>query len=225
MDINKIKYLLYLVIDNYLNKWEPIWSKFLHSLDQTEYAPSTLRKYLNYLEKEWLVFQPYNSSWRIPTIKWLSSYIDQIILKDSNDSNQLLEIDLDITRKSLKWLVESVWKYIDWTLVGFIKDDEYYYLWINNLLKDEKMIDYSYLKYIIKFIEEKKIIIHLNKKIIKNWKIYYDFIEFWENSAISCLFSKIIINWYTCVIAILWWFRMDYKKNISLLKRLLENNL
>lgn len=69
MKEDKLKQLLSIVIENYIHKGDPIGSKFLHSLENTEYAPSTLRKYLNLLEKEGLLYQPYNSSGRIPTVK------------------------------------------------------------------------------------------------------------------------------------------------------------
>ena len=67
----KLLALLDIVIDNYINKWEPVGSKFLNSLEEIDDAPSTLRKHLNQLEKQWMVYQPYNSSWRIPTVDWL----------------------------------------------------------------------------------------------------------------------------------------------------------
>ncbi len=69
-DVNKkLLALLDVVVDNYINKGEPVGSKFLHSLDDTEYAPSTIRKYLNMLEKAGMVYQPYNSSGRVPTLQ------------------------------------------------------------------------------------------------------------------------------------------------------------
>jgi len=68
MENPKLVRLLKVVVENYITKGEPVGSKFLHSLDDNEYAPSTLRKYLNTLEKEGLVFQSYNSSGRIPTV-------------------------------------------------------------------------------------------------------------------------------------------------------------
>jgi heat-inducible transcriptional repressor len=72
---SKLLALLDVVIDNYIFKGEPVGSKFLHSSGDTEYAPSTLRKYLNQLEKSGMVYQPYNSSGRIPTVQGLSTYI------------------------------------------------------------------------------------------------------------------------------------------------------
>ena len=73
--------LLHVVIDNYISKGEPIGSKFLSTMEWSEmdYAPSTLRKYLQQLESSWLVYQPYNSSGRIPTVQGLSSYLDTFL--------------------------------------------------------------------------------------------------------------------------------------------------
>ena len=65
----KLLALLDTVIDCYLDKGEPVGSKFLNSLEAVDYAPSTLRKYLNALEKQGMVYQPYNSSGRIPTLR------------------------------------------------------------------------------------------------------------------------------------------------------------
>lgn len=47
----KLLLLLDIVIEHYISKGDPIGSKFLHSLNDVQYAPSTLRKYLNVLEK------------------------------------------------------------------------------------------------------------------------------------------------------------------------------
>ena len=44
-----------------------------------DYAPSTLRKYLQQLETSGLVYQPYNSSGRIPTVQGLSTYLDTFL--------------------------------------------------------------------------------------------------------------------------------------------------
>lgn len=69
MKPEKLRELLNIVIENYIDKGDPIGSKFLYSLEDTDYAPSTLRKYLNILEQEGLLYQPYHSAGRIPTVK------------------------------------------------------------------------------------------------------------------------------------------------------------
>jgi transcriptional regulator of heat shock response len=129
----------------------------LHTLEDNEYAPSTLRKYLNALEKEGLVYQSYNSSGRIPTAGGLSKYIQDLIESDYDQTQY--NIELQQSRMSLKYVVEQLGIIVDGVTVGFIERDEYFYLGINKLLKAELNPDeYETTREIIKIIEEKEII-------------------------------------------------------------------
>lgn len=214
----KLLALLDVVIDNYICKGEPVGSKFLHSLEDVEYAPSTLRKYLNVLEKAWMVYQPYNSSGRIPTVQWLSLYIENYLTHEEENKN----IEIKSVRNWLKYLVETMWTLVDGVVVGFLKNDEYYYLWINNLLRDDMLEEYQTTRDIIRFIEEKKVVKFIDSKITKRNQIYYSFVED-KNIVISCLYAKITIDDYDCVISIIWPTRVDYKKNLGVLRKILEN--
>ena len=100
----KLLALLDVVIDNYINKGEPVGSKFLHSLEDAEYAPSTLRKYLNQLEKAGMVYQPYNSSGRVPTVQGLTTYIENFLVAQEEEKN----VEVLKVRSGLKQLVESI---------------------------------------------------------------------------------------------------------------------
>ena len=214
--------LLNVVIDNYISKWEPIGSKYLHSLQETDYAPSTLRKYLNLLEKSWLVYQPYNSSGRIPTVTGLVKYIEKY-LDEVHESDEVNEVELDIeyARLSIRNLTESIGKFVDGVTVGYMQNDEYYFLWINNLLVDSRRDDYETTKFIIDFIERRELIEFVNKKILKKWQVYYTFAQEWEN-VLSCVYAKISINDYDCIISVVGPARVDYKKNLAILKKLIE---
>ena len=214
----KLLALLDTVIDCYLDKWEPVWSKFLNSLEAVDYAPSTLRKYLNALEKQWMVYQPYNSSGRMPTLQGLSDYIDTALAQKPEE----VDIQLDSARKWLKSLVEALWEVSDGVVVGFIRNDEYYYLWINNLLRDDMIDEYSATRTIIRFIEEKKIVAFIDKKILKNWEVYYTFVND-ADTLISCVYVKVNLDGYDAVISIVWPLRVNYKKNIAILKKILES--
>lgn len=214
----KLLVLLDIVIDNYINKWEPVGSKFLHTLQDVAYAPSTLRKYLNILEKSWMVYQPYNSSGRVPTIQGLKIYIESYIAQQENQKEKEV---LD-ARKWLKYLVENIWSLADGVVVWFLQNDEYYYLGINNLLRDDMLDEYHATKNIIKFIEDKRVVKFLDKKMIKRWHIYYTFIED-HDIVISAIYTKVLINDYDCIISIVWPTRVDYKKNVSILRKIMQS--
>lgn len=216
----KLIWLLKVVVENYITKGEPVGSKFLHTLENNEYAPSTLRKQLNILEKEWLVFQSYNSSGRIPTVEGLSTYIQDLIDAEYHDDH--LDIELQESRISLKYVIEQLGSIVDGVTVWFIEHDEYYYLGVNKLLKNElNPNEYEVTREIIKIIEERAIIGFLGWKILKNNQIYYSFI--WEaNQCISCLFTRIMINDFPAILAIIGGIRVDYERNCHILKNVLS---
>jgi transcriptional regulator of heat shock response len=217
----KLKALLDVVIEHYIDKWEPIGSKFLHSLEETDYAPSTLRKYLNILEQDGLLYQPYKSAWRIPTVQWLEAYLDGLIaLPKDVQEEQISHVPDDVVsaRDDLRSVTSTLWKYADGAVVGFLKEDEYFYLWINNLLRDSFLPDVETTKYLIKFIESKKLIQELDKKMIKRDQIYYTFIEA-DEKLISIVYTKLEINGYDAIISILGPSRVDHRKNVAILRQ------
>ena len=214
----KLLALLDTVIDCYLDKGEPVGSKFLNSLEAVDYAPSTLRKYLNALEKQGMVYQPYNSSGRIPTLQWLSAYLDSRLSERPDD----LDLPLNDARKGLKSLVEALGEVSDGVVVGFIRNDEYYYLGINNLLRDDMIDEYSATRTIVRFIEEKKVVAFIDKKILKNQEVYYTFVND-ADTLISCVYVKVNLEGYDAVLSIVGPLRVNYKKNISILKKVLES--
>jgi len=213
----KLLELLDVVIDHYISKWDPVGSKFLNSLDDVDYAPSTLRKYLNLLEKAWLVYQPYNSSGRIPTLEGFETYVSHF-LEESNESKELVyNTEIKKARNWLKYLVETTWQVADGVVVGFLRNDEYYYLGINNLLREDLIDQYETTRHIVRFIENKNIIKLLDTKMIKRWQAYHTFIQD-KWTVISCIYSKVVVDDYDSILSIIWPTRVDYKKNIRIMQ-------
>jgi len=219
---DKLIQLLDLVIESYISKWDPIWSKFLFSLEELDYAPSTLRKYLNVLEKEWFLYQPYNSAGRIPTVKAFSMYIDTILEQKSFDVEGI-DFDLDFARNWVRFIVEKLGNVVDGAVAGFLRNDDYYFLWINNLLTQDMTSEaYDTVRSIVKFIEDKKIIEFLNEKLIKQNKIYYTFVQEEGEKVISIIYVKINVNWFDGILSVVWPVRIDYKKNLWTLQKFLN---
>lgn len=218
---DKLLSLLGVVIDNYINKGEPVGSKFLHTLDTLEYAPSTLRKYLNLLEKEGLVYQPYNSSGRIPTVQGLSLYLDEHMEDNPETIIGELAFDVNYARQGLRYIVETLGKVVDGAVVGFLKNDEYYFLGINNLLQNAQLTDIDTTKYIVQYIEDKKLVGALDSKLLKKGQVYYTFIQS-DDHIISAIYAKINVNGYDGVISILGPIRTNYKKNLAVLQKFLN---
>lgn len=213
----KLLALLDLVIDQYISSWDPVWSKSLNSLGSTKYAPSTLRKYLNLLEKAGFVYQPYNSSGRVPTVDGLSVYIDHYM---SGDLEQQ-DLELDSARKGLKYLVENLWAVADGVVVWFLKNDEYYYLGMNNILREDLKEEYDTTRYIVKLIETRWLVKQLDTKLLKRNKVYYTFIQD-KSTIVSCIYAKVFVEDYEWMICIVGPVRVDYKKNVAILNKIVS---
>lgn len=209
--------LLDLVIEQYISSWDPVWSKSLNALGFVDYAPSTLRKYLNLLEKSGLVYQPYNSSGRVPTIDWFSKYIENYMMWGIEEQ----DIEVESARKWLKYLVETLWWVADGVVVWFLRNDEYYYLWVNNILKENLIDDFDVARYIINLIETKSLVKELDSRLLKKNKIYYTFIQD-KKVIVSCIYAKIVVDEYEWMICIVWPTRVDYKRNVSLLNKVVS---
>jgi transcriptional regulator of heat shock response len=213
----KLLALLDVVIDTYIDKGEPVGSKFLNTLEDVAYAPSTLRKYLNILEKQGIVYQPYNSSGRIPTIDGLKLYIENYLQQMEEDTmNEVLN-----ARGTLQELVEMLGSLVDGVIIGFLRNDEYYYLGINNHLRDDLKEEYEETRNIIKFIEEKRIVKHIDGKILKKNQIYYTFLDD-QHTIISTVYAKVNVEGYDSILAIVGPTRVNYKKNVAILSQILQ---
>jgi hypothetical protein len=62
--------------------------------------------------------------------------------------------------------------------------------------------EYQMTRNIIRFIEEKKVVKFIDSKILTKNQIYYTFIEE-EDTIVSCLYAKITLQDYDCIISII----------------------
>jgi hypothetical protein len=64
------------------------------------------------------------------------------------------------------------------------------------------MDEYQNTRNIVNFIEERKVKKLLDGKILQKNQIYYNFIEDDDKGFIACLYAKITVNDYDCIISI-----------------------
>ena len=130
------KKLLELVIEYYTKTGQPVWSKFLETLEEIDMAPSSIRKYLNFLEKKWLVYQPYNSAWRMPIPEWVEVYLNSILLREKPLLQPIVK-----KRFSLREFIEKLGEQVDGVAFGYFEEEaNMHYLWVTKILKKVKCI-------------------------------------------------------------------------------------
>lgn len=214
--------LLELVIEYFIKYGSPIWSKFLFNLEKVNIAPSTIRKYLNALEKKWLLYQPYNSSWRLPTVEWLDRYILWLLSKDTLKKEQYINyIKLKNAKFNLRGFIETLGQYLDWVAFWYFENEPYiHYLWVAKILKKVNN-DIEQIIPLMDFIEKNQVISYITKKEVENNKINYSFLNY-KDGNITLMYVKIKFEWKNTVIWVLNSLRADYKTNISILKKILD---
>lgn len=149
-------------------------------------------------------------------------YLDSVLEFIDDADSEYPKLDIDSARYDLQNIIQSIAKISDGVAVGFIRNDEYYFIWINNLLKDLTHSEtLETTRCMVDFIENKSIIGFLSTKIIKKNQVYYTFVQEWENTF-SCVYAKATINDYDGIVAIVWPTRVNYRKNFWILKKLLE---
>ncbi len=219
---NSEELLLELVIEYFIKHWSPVWSKFLFNLENIDIAPSTIRKYLNVLEKKGLVYQPYSSSWRLPTTEWMDKYVLWLL---SKEDERLENYNYYLQRKNekfnLRWFIETLWEYVDWVVFWHYENDPHmHYLWVSKLLKRANN-DIEQVIPLMDFIEKNEVIGYINKKEVEENKVNYSLLNY-NDGNIALMYIKIMFEWKSAVIWVLSSLRADYKTNIEILKKILN---
>jgi len=212
----KILGLLELVVESYIQKGEPIGSKFLNTLNYQGWAPSTLRKYLKVLEEMDYVYQPYHSAGRVPTLKWWERYVQNVL-------DQVDEAQLEMARWELKELVKALSEQIEGVVVGFVEGDEYHYLGLQNLFDFAGSVeDLEVLRQIVNWLESQKVIDILSKKNIKTGKINYFFVET-TGGIVSIFAIRVYLpSGKKGILAVISPVRTNYRDNLRVLKKVLQ---
>jgi len=215
----KEEQLLELVIEYYIKYGTPIGSKSLDKIENLKMAPSTIRKYLNFLEKKWLVYQPYNSAGRIPTVEWIGVYIQNILSKpEPHNRDYLAKLQ---ERFNLRHFIEILGENIDWVAFGYYENEkDIHYLWVAKVLKKANN-DLEKIIPLIDFIEQKQLITYLTHTEIETKKINYSFVNYqWTN--IVMMYVKTPFEWNNAIIWAVSSLRVDYKWNIKILQTILD---
>ena len=109
------KLILKAIVDTYIEKCEPIGSKYLVDYYNIGLSPATIRNTMNELEQLGLLEQPYTSAGRIPSSLGYRVYVDNLMQNYRLTSNEIKEIreineHLNIKISSLDKIIEQAAK-------------------------------------------------------------------------------------------------------------------
>ena len=215
--------LLKIIVEEYIESANPVGSSLVVDKYLPELSSATIRNEMAQLEEDGLICQPHTSAGRIPTALGYRRYIDNFIGEgkiSEKDWQQLerLARELPADEAGIKTLAKALAEISDSTiLVGFAASNVYY-TGISNLFKQPEFAQHQLV------FSMSEIIDHLDEVM---GKIFYEI----ESEALILLgrenpfgeMSSVILVKYdqagvSGLIGILGPSRMDYKRNLGLLK-------
>ncbi len=222
--------ILKLIVEEYIKTWDLTWSKSLLKKYNLWVSSATIRNDMASLEKMWLIFKPYDFSWRFPTTRWIRVFVDYLMEQMPQvflEASEELDIKLEKNKiDDMLYLLVSKLTKITWeiTFACIPEEGTSYYLWLSNFIQKNIPIIWNEVYNVIKVLENKYNFIDLLKNLDISKKIA---IFIWEENIIpdleSCtmIVKKIKIwekEWY---LWILWSIKTDYAFNIAALKNVL----
>lgn len=96
----RTKRVLYAVVESYIEKPEPVGSRYIMKKYGFDVCPATIRNIMSDLENAGLLFQPHASAGRIPTDTAYRLYVDYIFEEVlSYQSNEIKKFIENLTKK------------------------------------------------------------------------------------------------------------------------------
>ena len=218
--------ILKIIIEQYLENWEVIWSKLLLSKFDLWVSPATVRWDMAKLEKMNLVFQPYNSAWRLPTSSWIRAYVDYMMKETPSYFLSENNIELWDSIKNFSDYIYNITNSLSqntWEISFFSIPEKniLWYSWISQFIEKNKKNHIGDSLKIIWMLEDKiRFMDFLNNFTLRSWINLF----IWEENNLNHLknftiiIKPIIVNnskWY---IWIIWNIGQNYSYNISALK-------
>ena len=219
--------ILKIIVQEFIQTWDVLWSKALLKKYDLGVSPATVRNDMATLENLELIYQPYNSAWRLPTAKWLRAFISYLM---QQTPNHFLENKwVNFKHNDIKTFEDFIYN-ITFELskktqeIAFFVSSEnsiVEYNWVSSFLQNNYKMLWDSIYSIIKMLEDKFSFINFIQNLpLNSWVNVF----IWEENIINFLKDYTIIvrpiniNWKVWYIWLIWWLKMNYSFNISAIK-------
>jgi len=216
--------ILKIIVDEFIETWEVMGSKLLLQKYDLWVSPATVRGDMAKLEALKLLYQPYNSAWRLPTSKWLRAFVNYLMqtspdffLNAQNSKNFQEETTKisDFVHKITFELAQNTWEIAFFSLPQK-HILEYSGVW--KFLESNHKRLWDSIFSIIKMLEDRNNFHKFIEELPKSWTMS---IFIWEENILpflkdyTIIFKPVSIDWKIGYIWIIWSLKMNYSFNIS----------
>ena len=219
--------ILRIIVQEFLNTWEVLWSKLLLKKYDIWVSSATVRNDMAKLENLNLIYQPYNSAWRLPTAKWLRAFVEYMM--EETPDYFLPPKNLNFSSSDIKKFEDYIHN-ITFELSKNTKEISFFcipessinkYSWVANFLENNFKFLWESIYSIIRMLEDKyNFMKFISSLPLNNWVNIF----IWEENIIpylkdyTIIVRSVIIEWKIWYIWIIWWLKMDYSFNISAIR-------
>jgi transcriptional regulator of heat shock response len=215
--------LLKMIIEEYIRSAMPVSSGLINEKYLPRVSSATIRNDMAELEEAGLIYQPHTSAGRVPTLAGYQYYLDNFVFDSeihgpAKEELEKLSGKIFNNRLGAKDLAKTLAEISSATvLVGFSPRDVYY-TGISNLFRQPEFSQYNFVYSMSQIID------HLDEVMSRIFDQIDKEIKIWLGSdnpfgeMSSVILSKITLDKQKILLGILGPNRMDYQKNIGLIR-------
>jgi len=219
--------LLKAIVEEYIKTAAPVGSTLIAKKYFPNLSSATIRNEMAQLEEEGMIFQPHISAGRIPTSAGLKEYVSKLTDDDFNNDDIELKIEKVDNREDLKLLAKSIADLSGDAVILAFGPLDVYYTGLSNLFSQPEFNNFKLVCSMSQAIDRlDKVIAQHFYQIEKEIQVLIGDDNPFGDIASTVIF-KTLFNNSEIVIGILGLLRMNYKKNINLIKqvnKLISNN-
>ena len=217
------KFLLETIIKEYIDSAQPVSSGSLVKKYDLDISPATVRNEMMALEEEGFIYQPHTSAGRIPTEKAYSLYLEEMIDSQNNKHFQLSDKKIlddvfdhnDLAyKKTAKLISEISGGTVFW---AFHKND-LFYTGISNLFSQPEFKQVDVVCDVSEIIDRLEEIIDEIFEDLEEGEQVFIGSKNPFGSFLSSVILKYRVNNKSAVLGIIGPLRMNYEKNLGIIK-------
>jgi heat-inducible transcriptional repressor len=212
--------ILYIIIKEHIKTGAPVGSSIVVEKYKLDISPATVRNEMVSLEDEGFIAQPHTSAGRVPTEKGYNVYLGNLKEKNINDSDKA-KLDnwiKDTDEKNLKQAAKELSRLSNNAVFWAFHKNNLFYTGISNLLQQPEFSQINMVYDISVVIDRMDEIIN---DIFGDVKFVPEILVGSNNpfgNFCSTILTKYKKNGNVGLVGILGPIRMDYEKNIALIK-------
>ena len=218
---NRQQELLKAVIEEYIKTAQPVGSSHLAEKYFPDLSPATIRNELAELEEQGLISQPHTSAGRVPTTLGYQHYISHFVTNSRishQDQEELDDLALTKEHESIKALAKQLSGLTEQTIIVAFSADDLYYTGLSHLFRQPEFTDPSLVYSMSDIIDnlDQAIDWCFSQTAETPQILIGDTSPFGQDA--SSIVVKTELAGQPLVISILGPQRMDYHKNLGLIK-------